>query len=85
MLQLLREHKIYAKLSKHDFFQSQIHHLGHIVSKKGIMDDYKNIKAIMEWPTHKNVEEVNSLIGLAGYYRRFIRIFSNITHPFMTF
>lgn len=81
VLQLLREHKLYVKLKKYDFFQSQIHYLWHIVSKEGISIDPKNIKAIMEWPTSKNVREIRSFMELEGYYRRFIRKISKIGHP----
>lgn len=46
--------------------------MGHVVSKEGISIDPKEIKAIMEWPTPMNVDEVKSLIGLSGYYRQFV-------------
>lgn len=80
VLTLLREHKLYANLNKFSFFQSQIHYLGHVVSNEGIAVDLDKIKAIMEWPTLKNVDEVRSLLGLAGYYKRFIKNFSRIRY-----
>lgn len=49
VLRLLREHQLYAKLSKFIFFQIEVHYLGHVVSKKGIIVDPKKIKATMEW------------------------------------
>ena len=49
VLQLLREHQLYAKLSKCSFYQKQIHYLGHIISKDGITVDPKKIEAIREW------------------------------------
>lgn len=51
VLQLLREHKIYTKINKCEFFQTQVHYLGHAISKEGMAIHLKNIKAIMEWPT----------------------------------
>jgi len=54
--------------------------LGH-VSKEGIVVDLEKIKAIMDWETPRNVEEVRSFMGLVGYYRRFIENFSGISYP----
>jgi hypothetical protein len=55
--------------------------LGHIIFKEGISMDPKNIKAIEGWKTPRNVLEVSSFMGLAGYYKRFIEGFSRIAHP----
>ena len=50
-LQLLKEHQLYAKLSKCDFYRDRIHYLGLIISDEGISVDPKKIEAIMNWPT----------------------------------
>jgi hypothetical protein len=55
--------------------------LGHIISKDGIVVDLEKIKAIREWSAPKNMTEFRSFMGLAGYYRRFIAVFSRIAHP----
>jgi hypothetical protein len=81
VLQVIREHQLYAKLSKCSFYQNQIHYLGHIVSKDGIVVDPEKIEAIKEWSVPKNVIEVRLFMGLVGYYRRFIGGFSRIAHP----
>jgi hypothetical protein len=49
VLQVLREHQLYAKLRKCSFYQRQIHYLGHIISKDGIVIDPEKIEAIREW------------------------------------
>ena len=79
-LQLLREHKLYAKLRKCDFYKDKIHYFGYIISDEGISVDPKKIEVIMNWPTPRNVTDVRSFMGLVGYYKRFIEGFSKVTH-----
>ena len=55
--------------------------MGHIITGDGIVVDPEKIHAIMDWPTPTNVLEVHSLMGLAGYYRRFMKDFSRVAHP----
>jgi hypothetical protein len=73
VLQVLKEHKLYDKFSKCSFYQKKIRYLGHIISEEGIAVDPKKIRAIEGWPTPWNVSKVRSFMGLAGYYRRFIK------------
>jgi hypothetical protein len=81
VLQVLREHQLYAKLSKCSFYQKQIHYLGHIISKDGITVDLEKIESIREWLAPKNVTKVISFMGFVGYYKIFIEGFSKIAHP----
>jgi hypothetical protein len=81
VLQCLREHKLYGKLSKCSFYQSRIHYLGHVISGEGIVVDPAKVEAIMEWSAPTNVTEVRRFMGLAGYYRRFVEGFSKIAGP----
>jgi hypothetical protein len=55
VLQVLREHQLYAKLSKCSFYQKKIHYLGHIISEDGIGVDPEKIESIREWSAPKNV------------------------------
>ncbi|WVZ70510.1 hypothetical protein U9M48_019171, partial [Paspalum notatum var. saurae] len=81
VLQKLREHRLYAKLSKCEFWIDQVPFLGHIVSKGGIMVDPSKVSNVMDWKMPENVKEVRGFLGLAGYYRRFIEGFSIVAKP----
>jgi hypothetical protein len=81
VLQVLRDHILYAKISQCIFYQNKIHYLGHIISTTWIKVDTEKIEAIKGWPTPKNVIEVRSFMGLVGYYQRFKKWFSRIASP----
>jgi hypothetical protein len=81
VLQRLREHQLYAKFSKCEFWIKEVPFLGHVVSPKGIMVDPRKVKEILDWKPPTTVSEVRSSLGLVGYYRRFILNFSNIVKP----
>ena len=78
VLQTLRENQLFAKLSKCDFWLKEVSFLGHIVSTEGIRVDSVKIEAIVNWQPPRNVTEIRSFLGLAGYYRRFLQGFSVI-------
>lgn len=73
VLRLLREQHLYVKLNKCSFFYTEVHYLGHVVSKEGIVVDPEKIRAIMDWVALKSVDMVRYFLGFVGYYRRFIR------------
>lgn len=81
VLQILREKKLYAKFRKCEFWLKEVMFLGHVVSADGIRVDSKKVEAILEWRQPKNVSEVRSFLGLAGYYRRFVEGLSIIAAP----
>lgn len=58
--------------------------MGHVVTKEGIAVDPKKIRAMMEWETPRNVDEVRSFVGIVGYYRRLISNSSHIACPIMS-
>ena len=68
VLQTLREHRLYAKFSKCEFWLPKVKFLGHIVSNDIVSVDPSKIEAVMDWQPPKNVFEVRSFLGLAGYY-----------------
>ncbi|KAF8045500.1 hypothetical protein N665_4790s0001, partial [Sinapis alba] len=55
--------------------------LGHIVSDQGVSVDPEKIRAIQGWPRPKNATEVRSFLGLAGYYRKFVKGFASLAQP----
>ena len=80
-MQELRDHQLFAKFSKCDFFKDKIQYLGHVVTKEGISVDPEKIKAIEDWPVPKDVTDLQSFMGITGYYQRFIEGFSRIANP----
>nr|GEY15649.1 reverse transcriptase [Tanacetum cinerariifolium] len=81
VLQTLRQEKLYANFSKCEFWLSSVAFLGHIVSAEGITMDPAKVEAITKWPRPTSVTEVRSFLGLAGYYRRFVKVFSRLALP----
>ncbi|KAA3470789.1 reverse transcriptase [Gossypium australe] len=81
ILQTLIDKKLYANFSKSEFWLREVKFLGLIVSGDGIRVDPSNISAIIDWKAPRNVSEVRSFLGLAGYYRWFVKGFSMISTP----
>ena len=81
VLDRLREHQLYAKLSKCEFGKDTMEFLGHIVSSKGLAVDPKKITTIQEWPPPANIHDLRAFLGLANYYRRFVENYSKKTLP----
>ncbi|CAN4099617.1 unnamed protein product [Withania somnifera] len=76
-----REHRLYAKFSKCEFWLEYVTFLGHIVSKDGVSIDPAKIQAIRDWPRPTTIFEIYSFVGPDGYYRRFVEGFSSILVP----
>jgi hypothetical protein len=81
VLELLRKHNLFAKATKCIFFQSWVEFLGYIVGAEGIKADPSKIEAILEWPKPTSIKAVQSFLGFANFYRRFIKNYSKIVAP----
>jgi hypothetical protein len=81
VLQRLRDHKLYAKFSKCEFWLKSVKFLGHTISQDGISVDPSKVQEVMDWKPPKSVHQTRSFLGLAGYFRRFIPDFYRIAKP----
>ncbi|GBG59552.1 hypothetical protein CBR_g49812 [Chara braunii] len=78
VLETLRHAKYKANRNKREFVQQELEYLGHFVTREGINLLFDKIQAIQEWPEPRNIMDVRSFLGLAGYYQRFIKGYSKI-------
>ena len=81
VLTLLRQEKLIGKLTKCEFGISSMEFLGHVVSDQGISTDPEKVKSVQDWPTPQNATDVMRFLGLANFYRRFVKDFSKIAAP----
>ncbi|XP_027093678.1 uncharacterized protein [Coffea arabica] len=81
VLETLRKARLYANLKKCTFCTNELVFLGYVVSSQGIKVDESKIEAIKQWTTPTSVPEVPSFLGLAGFYRRFVKDFSTSVAP----
>ncbi|GJR62081.1 putative reverse transcriptase domain-containing protein [Tanacetum coccineum] len=73
ILKLLKKEELYAKFSKCEFWISRVQFLGHVIDCRGIHVDPAKIESIKDWASPKTPIEIRQFLGLAGYYRRFIK------------
>jgi hypothetical protein len=79
VLQKLRDHRLYAKLSKCEFWLKQVAFLGHVILKGRISVDPSKVQDVLSWKAPTSVSDIQSFLGLAGYYQRFIEGFLKIS------
>ncbi|KAF5817053.1 putative nucleotidyltransferase, Ribonuclease H [Helianthus annuus] len=81
VLQLFREHQLFAKLSKCSFAASKVEYLGHVISKHGVSTYPTKIEAVVKWLVPTTVKQLRGFLGLTGYYRRFISSYGSLAKP----
>ena len=81
VLEILREHNLYINRKKCSFEQNQLEYLGHIILASGVVADLKKIEAMVTWPSPKDLKSLRGLLGLTGYYRRFVKGYGKIAWP----
>ena len=77
----LRAHRLHLKRSKCSFGTSSVAYLGHVISAEGVAMDADKVAAVAAWLTPHSTRALHSFLGLAGYYRKFIREFGLIASP----
>jgi hypothetical protein len=83
VLEKLRSNKMYTKFSKCEFWLTKVAFLGHVISAGGVSVDPGKVKDVLNWMSPTTASEIQSFLGLAGYYRRFKKDFSKIAKPMM--
>nr|GEZ63947.1 putative reverse transcriptase domain-containing protein [Tanacetum cinerariifolium] len=81
ILKLLKKEELYAKFSKCEFWIPKVQFLGHVIDSQGIHVDPTKIESVKDWASPKSPTKIRQILGLAGYYRRFIEGFSKIAKP----
>ncbi len=81
VLERLRDYGLKLSPKNCKFFQKSVRYLGHIVSENGVETDPSKIEALKTWPRPRDLKELKSFLGFAGYYRRFVQDISKITRP----
>ena len=81
ILTRLREHQLYAKFSKCEFWLDRVQFLGHVLTPEGVSVDPSKVQDVLDWKSPRSVHQIHQFLGLAGYYRRFIPDFSKIAQP----
>jgi hypothetical protein len=80
---MLRTHQLYAKFTKCEFWLQKVSFLVHILTAEGVVVNPEKVTTLANWRRPTTVTEIQSFLGLVGYYRRFIQGFSKIARPMM--
>jgi hypothetical protein len=78
---ILHQHRLFVNRSKCSFGVESISNLGHTISATGVAMDPTKVQAMAEWPQPSSARAFRGFLGLAGYYRKFVREFSVVVAP----
>ena len=81
VLRRLRKHGLFARADKCEFHTDTVEYLGYILSPDGLVMSKDKVKTVLDWPEPRNVKDIQSFLGFANFYRRFIFRYSDIVVP----
>src|SRR3954465_15027255 len=81
VLMKLREHRMYAKFSKCEFWLLEVTYLGHVISAKGIVVNPERVQVVLDWTQPESVKQVRIFLALVSYCHRFVENFSKVAKP----
>lgn len=85
ILQVLRANQLVCKQSKCEFLKKELKFLGFVINQKGILPDPDKIQAVVEWSALRTFKDAQKFLGLAGFYRRFVKDYSKKATPLAEF
>ena len=80
-MERLEKANLQLNINKCEFLKTEIFYLGHILSKQGVSPDPRKLEAVKHFPEPQTVKNIRQFLGLAGYYRRFIKNFATMSKP----
>ena len=84
VFQKLREANLKLKPSKCFLMTKETEYLGHKVCGKGVLPGERKVEAVRHWPVPQSIDEIRSLLGLTGYYRKFVKDYAEVAHPLIS-
>ncbi|MCH83985.1 Ty3/gypsy retrotransposon protein, partial [Trifolium medium] len=81
VFQVLRDNQLFLRREKCSFATPRVEYLGHFIDKEGISTDPNKVQAVSSWPLPSSIKQLRGFLGLAGYYRRFVKDFGKIAKP----